>query len=108
MLAMEIFWSVAMSRMGREFTLVLLGTGILSAGYFAAASDEEEHQKESDKQAAHRVGGSGHYHGGYHVPLIFAHSMGYSGSSTGRPYAANAGITRGGIGGIGHAATAGG
>jgi hypothetical protein len=94
-----------MTRMSREFTLTLLGSGILTAGYFAAPDPVEEIQQKADVQAAHRVGGT--HHAGYFHPLIWVHSPGYSGSHMGRPVSSHAGVTRGGIGGVGRSVSAG-
>jgi hypothetical protein len=95
-----------MTRMSREFSLVLLGAGILTAGYFAAPSRDEELEKKSEEQAAKQVG-----HRNYHyrpgIPLIlFVHSPGYAGPSTRSP--AMPSTNRGGIGGTGRSMGAGG
>ncbi|MGL6095781.1 MAG: hypothetical protein ACRC7O_08315 [Fimbriiglobus sp.] len=102
-----------MTRMSREFSLVLLGAGVLTAGYFAAPSRAEDLEKKADDQAAARVGHDTHSstthrtHG--HVPLIlFLHSPGYAtGRPTGRP-ASMPGVSRGGFGSVGHSVGAGG
>lgn len=96
-----------MTRMGREFSLVLLGAGMLIAGYFLAPSHEDELQKKADEQAARRVGGSNHrsYYGGGHM-ILFLHSPGYTGGYSRPP--ASPGVSRGGLGGIGRSAGAGG
>jgi hypothetical protein len=91
--------------MSREFTLTLLGSGILSAGYFVAPDPNEALAQKADEQAARRVGGTSR---GYYHPLIWVHSSGYSGSSMGRPVSTTAGVTRGGIGGFGRSVSAGG
>lgn len=100
-----------MSRMGREFRLVLLGSGILTAGYFLAPDPAEAIAAKADEQAADRVHGNSthrsHYHGGFY-PLLFAHSLGYSGNASGRPMSTTAGVTRSGFGGIGRSASTGG
>lgn len=97
-----------MTRMSREFSLVLLGSGILTAGYFIAPDPAEALAEKADDQAAHRVGSStyrSHYYG--HYPILFLHGGGYSGSGSvrGRPMSATAGVTRGGLGGIGRSAS---
>jgi len=88
-----------MTRMSREFSLVLLGAGILTAGYFAAPSPEEELEKKADEQAARRVG---HEHNTYHRHhggvFLFLHSPGYAGGNSARP-ASHPSVTRGGFGG---------
>jgi hypothetical protein len=97
-----------MTRMSREFSLVLLGAGILTAGYFAAPSREEELEQKADEQAARQVGHKDTTH--YRrtgIPLIlFVHSPGYAGPSTRSP--AMPSTNRGGIGGTGRAMGAGG
>ncbi|CAN5593242.1 hypothetical protein BH11PLA2_BH11PLA2_14650 [soil metagenome] len=98
-----------MSRMGREFSLVLLGSGILTAGYFLAPTNEDALMAKADGQAAERVGDKTYRSSGYHshMPLIFLHSPGYAGSYSGRPGVhSSPGVTRGGIGGIGRSAGA--
>ena len=96
-----------MTRMSREFSLVLLGAGILSAGYFAAPSPDEELEKKADEQAAARVG---HSHGSHrtHGMFLFVHSPGYAGYAGNRSPAVPNGTTRGGFGGMGKAVGAGG
>ena len=92
-----------MARMSREFSLVLLGAGVLTAGYFAFRDDNELFAKE-EEQAKQQAAGTrhGHYHGG----LIFLHGGGYTGGRSASPAMAS-GVARGGFGGIG-AHTAGG
>jgi hypothetical protein len=98
-----------MSRMGREFTLVLLGSTILTAGYFLSPDSEEALQAKADEQAADRVTNSqGRSRGYYGSTLIWVHSGGYSGTTNGRPIGSTTGITRGGMGSIGRSATVGG
>ena len=99
-----------MSRMSREFGLVLLGSGILSAGYFTAPSPEEEMEKKADEQAAQRTGHSSHHrsHVGI-VPLfLFVHSPAYAGNKMGRPSAYSPTTRAGGFGGAGRAMSGGG
>ena len=45
-----------MTRMSREFSLVLLGAGLLTAGYFMPGP-EKDFEKKADEQAEKRVGG---------------------------------------------------
>lgn len=101
-----------MTRMGRDFSLVLLGASILTMGYFMTASPEAEMEAKADEQSAERVGGgqrdsSGrhHYHPGF--AMIWLHSGGYSGTGAGRAPAVG-GVARGGFGGVGRSAGAGG
>ena len=87
-----------MTRMSREFSLVLLGAGILTAGYFAAPSREDELEKKADEQAAKRVGHTDRTYHRSHGMFIFLHSPGYAGGSSARP-ASSPSVTRGGFGG---------
>jgi hypothetical protein len=82
--------------MGREFSLVLLGGGILTAGYFHFSDDTELRAKE-EEQAKHQISGS---HGGYHGGHIFFIGGGGYGSGT-RSAAMGSSVSRGGFGGIG-------
>lgn len=66
-----------MTRMTREFSLVLVGAGILTAGYFLMP--EKDLEKRSEEQARARVGG-GRTHG--HV-FIWVHSSSVTRSATG-------------------------
>jgi hypothetical protein len=101
-----------MSRMSREFSLVLLGAGVLTAGYFVAPSPDEGLEKKADQQAAERVAGHNnagtHHRPGMFMPLLFVHSLGYAGNTAGRPAAAMSGVSRGGFGGLGRSAAVGG
>lgn len=80
-----------MARMGREFSLVLLGASMLTAGYFLWPEDDVE--KRAEEQAAHQLGGRSH-HAGH---LIFLHSA----SSSARSVAARSSVSRGGFGATG-------
>lgn len=96
-----------MTRMGREFSLVLLGAGVLTAGFFAAPSAEEELEQRSEEHAAQRVGHSEtrHYRG---MPLIFfVHSPGFSGRSYAKSPASPT-VTRSGFGSVGRSISSGG
>jgi hypothetical protein len=82
-----------MTRMSREFSLVLLGAGALTAGYMLWP--DKDLQAQAVQQANNRVGG-GRSHG--HM-IVWVH--GTSGmSSTSRP-AGLASVSRGGFGGTG-------
>src|SRR5262245_9834052 len=98
-----------MTRMGREFSLVLVGSGILTAGYFMAPDPAAAMEEKADKQVADRVAANEnnrrHYYGG-HV-FIWAHSPAYT-SNYGRSTSAMTGVSRGGFGGFGRSAGAGG
>jgi hypothetical protein len=60
-----------MTRMTREFSLVLVGAGILSAGYFVWP--EKDFEKRSEEQARARVGGGNGRHTHGHM-LFFIHT----------------------------------
>lgn len=83
-----------MTRMSREFSLVLLGAGLLTAGYFAWP--EPDFEKRAEEQAGRRVGSrGGHF-------LFIGHFGGGSGSVTGGGRsAAFASVSKGGLGSIG-------
>ncbi len=97
-----------MTRMTRDFSLVLLGAGILSAGYFLAPTPDLE--AKADEQAAERVGGgerdsSGQYHHRPGFAMIWLHSGMYSGVAGGAGRSpAVGGVSRGGFGGFGRSA----
>lgn len=96
-----------MTRMSREFSLVLLGAGILTAGYFAAPSSEDEVEKKADEQAAQRVGHPNGTHRRAGVPLIFfVHGPSHAGGVGRSP--ASPSVSRGGFGGVGRGVGAGG
>jgi hypothetical protein len=92
-----------MTRMSREFSLVLLGAGVLTAGYIWWP--EQDYQKRADEQAARRVGGD--TTGSRGTVLIWVHSSGGSYSTTGRS-AAMASVSRGGFGSTGGRVSGGG
>ena len=86
-----------MPRMTREFSLVLLGAGILTAGYFLWPA--ENMQARADEQAAQQVADTHrHRYGGAHLLFLPMHMGGGRASSPAR-----AGISRGGFGGTGSA-----
>ena len=98
-----------MSRMSREFGLVLLGAGILTAGYFAAPAPEDEMEKKADEQAADRTGHDRTHHRNGMVPLfLFIHSPAYAGNASGRPSAYSPTTRAGGFGSAGRAFSGGG
>jgi hypothetical protein len=90
-----------MTRMTREFSLVLLGAGVLTAGYFLWP--EQDFEKRAEEQARQRVGGRS---GG--PMLLFLHTGGGSRSVTGGRGAAMASVSRGGFGSIGGRVSGGG
>jgi hypothetical protein len=83
--------------MSREFTLVLLGAGLLTAGYFAWP--EQDFERHADEQAQQRVGGTRHRSGG--VGFIYIGHFGGGSSSTPGRSPAMASVNRGGFGSIG-------
>jgi hypothetical protein len=90
-----------MTRMSREFSLVLLGSGILTAGYFVAP--EEDLNDRADRQAVQQVAGEQgtrhrHHYGYGH--LVFLHMP--MGGGRGAPAGIRPNVTRGGFGGLGH------
>lgn len=87
-----------MTRMSREFSLVLLGAGLLTAGYFMWP--ERDFDKRAEEQARKRVGGNG---GGTRTGgfIFIGHFGGGSTSSSGGRSPAMASVSRGGFGSIG-------
>jgi hypothetical protein len=94
--------------MSREFSLVLLGAGALTAGYLLAPSGDEAMEERADavaaQQTGHAPGTTGSHRTG-HSHFFFVHTGGYAGYGTppGRS-AASPGVSRGGFGAGGHAA----
>jgi hypothetical protein len=84
-----------MTRMTREFSLLLLGSGMLTGGYFLWP--EQDFDKRSEEQAQQRVGGS--VRTGGHI-LFIGHYGGSGSMSAGRS-PAMASVSRGGLGSIG-------
>jgi hypothetical protein len=87
-----------MTRMSREFSLVLLGAGLLTAGYFVWP--ENNFDTEADKQAEKRVGGRPRSGGGFIFIGHFGGGGGASSVSGGRS-PAMASVSKGGFGSIG-------
>jgi hypothetical protein len=99
-----------MARMTREFSLVLVGSGILTAGYFLYPEDDiEAKQKEQVQQQVagnnnDNQGRRRHYYGpGFIWIHTGAWGPGGNSASAGRPPAMGGGVARGGFGSIGHA-----
>ena len=95
-----------MTRMSKEFSLVLLGAGILTAGSFFWPSDDIE--RRADQAAEQQVAGgngTGSSTRYRHTPLIFIHTGGWGGSGS-SPARAN--VSRGGFGGMGRSVSVGG
>ncbi len=94
-----------MTKMSREFSLVLLGAGVLTAGYFAAESIDAKLEEKTNEQAATRTGHRTHG-GGF---FLFIHSPGYAGrAGTGRPAAYSPSTRSGGFGAAGRSFSGGG
>lgn len=76
-----------MARMTREFSLVLLGTGVLTAASFLwpETNLDEQAEKEADKQVA--SSSTGTHRRGFYAPILFMHrgaAMGSTATNTGR------------------------
>ncbi|HVK11448.1 MAG TPA: hypothetical protein VM597_21945 [Gemmataceae bacterium] len=98
-----------MARMSREFSLVLVGSGILTAGYFLYP--EEDLQAKQDEKAHQQIAGNNHHHRShYYGPgFLWIHTgfgAGYGGS-TSRPVATGGAVSRGGFGSIGRGSAGG-
>jgi hypothetical protein len=82
--------------MTREFTLVLLGAGLLTAGYFAWP--EEDLERRAEAQAQDRAGGNGRartHHGGI---IFIGHFGGGSSARAGGSHPAMGSVAKGGFG----------
>ena len=90
-----------MARMSKEFTLVLVGAGILTAGYFLWPEDDLN--AKAEKAAEEQVAGNNNGHARtHHGGMMFLWLGGGGGGS--RP-AAMANVSRGGFGSFGHASS---
>jgi hypothetical protein len=90
-----------MTRMTREFSLVLLGGGLLTAGYFAWP--EQDFEKRAEEQAQKRVGGgngNGTTRSGFAFVYI-GHFGGGTSTTGGMRSPAMASVSKGGFGSIG-------
>jgi hypothetical protein len=105
-----------MARMTREFSLVLVGSGVLTTGYFVYPDEDlEARQKEQVEQqlagnAGNANGNPQHARHPYRVGYVWLHPMGWSsgGYSSSRPPAMGGGhVSRGGFGGIGRGSVGG-
>lgn len=100
-----------MARMTRELSLVLVGSTILTAGYFLYPEDDL--QAKQEEQVAQQVAGNNRNttHRTSHG-FIWIHTGGYSrsyagGSSMGRSVAMGGNVSRGGFGSIGRGSVGG-
>ncbi len=96
-----------MARMSREFSLVLLGSGILTAGYFLYPDEDvEAKQKEQVQQQVAGNNNNNHHrthHGGFIWIYTGAWARGANPTAGGRSVAMGGNIARGGFGSIGRA-----
>ena len=83
-----------MARMGREFSLVLLGSGMLAASSFLWPAEDLAAQA-ANAGAQQVAGNAARARGGH---LIFLHTYG---GGAGPNVGARANVSRGGFGGIG-------
>jgi hypothetical protein len=88
-----------MTRMTREFSLVLVGAGVLTAGYFAWP--EQDFEKRAEEQARARVGGNGRTHHAGVYPIFFLHGTGGTYASNGTRSPAMAAVSSRGFGSTG-------
>ena len=88
-----------MTRMSREFSLVLLGAGLLTAGYYVWP--ENNFDKEADKQAEKRVGGRPRSGGGAFIFIGHFGGGGATSTTGGGRSPAMASVSKGGFGSIG-------
>ena len=102
-----------MARMTREFSLVLVGSGVLTAGYFLYP--EEDLEAKQNEQAQQQLAGNNgngngnHGHRAYRPGFIWIHTgaWGYGGGYGSRAPAMGGHISRGGFGGIGRGSVGG-
>lgn len=89
-----------MTRMSKEFSLVLLGAGLLTAGYFLWPEEDHEHRANEELQR-HVGGATTSHHGGRMLgTMILLHSM--RSSPMGRTGSSSPAISRGGFGSTGN------
>jgi hypothetical protein len=103
-----------MARMTRELSLVLVGSGILTAGYFLYPDDDvEAKQKEQVEQqvAGNNDNNNGHRRTHYGPGFIWIHTGAWGrapANSGARPTAMGGGnVSRGGFGSIGRGSVGG-
>jgi hypothetical protein len=98
--------------MTREFSLVLVGSGILTAGYFLyPEEDVEAKQKEQVEQqlAGNQPNNQQHAHRIYRPGFIWIHTGAWSsgGGYRSRSAAMGGNVSRGGFGGMGRGSVGG-
>lgn len=86
-----------MTRMTKEFSLVLLGTGLLTAGYFLWPEDDME--RHAQEKAKKQIAGNHRTHHGMH--MIFIPTPRYGAGNV----ATKSVVSRGGFGSTGHSAS---
>ena len=91
-----------MARMGREFSLVLLGSSILTTGYFLLQEGEDVAAKEEEQVRQQAASTNGHRYGGM---LFFYHAGAYSNARTSPAYSGS--VASRGFGGIGRVSSGG-
>jgi len=99
-----------MARMSREFSLVLVGSGILTAGYFLYPDDdlEAKQQEQVQQQLAGNNNQNNHGPRRSHVGFIWIHTGAWGPGTTSRPVAMGGGsVSRGGFGNIGRGSVGG-
>ncbi|QVL30405.1 hypothetical protein KIH39_16270 [Telmatocola sphagniphila] len=97
-----------MARMSREFSLVLLGAGVMTAGYFLypePALDASEKQQEDAELAQNGVDSNTSSGGGSHSHFFWYHTgYGYGSGSRSSFSSASSAVRSGGFGSFGRGA----
>lgn len=100
-----------MSRMTREFSLVLVGSGILTTGYFLYPEEdlEAKEKEQVQQQLAGNNGNGNQGHRVYRPGFIWIHTGAWASRGGYGPRAPAMGghISRGGFGGIGRGSVGG-
>jgi hypothetical protein len=100
-----------MARMTREFTLTLVGSGILTAGYFVYPDEDKELEAKQNEQVQQQLAGNNPNNNGHRVyrpGFIWIHTGAWSsGGGMSRAPAMGGNISRGGFGGIGRGSVGG-
>src|SRR5215208_6876555 len=100
-----------MARMTREFSLVLVGSGILTAGYFLYPEDDIEARQKAQvqEQLAGKENNQNDNRRTHRTTFIWIHTgaWGPAGATGPRPVAMGGGASRGGFGSIGRGSVGG-
>jgi hypothetical protein len=98
-----------MARMTREFSLVLVGSGILTAGYFLYPEDDiEARQKEQVQEQLAGKDNNQNERRRYRTTFIWIHTGAWGpAGATSRPVAMGGATSRGGFGSIGRGSVGG-